>query len=1092
MPPQNVAGWLLLLVWLGTLVLLVRKWRRYNLPLTGNRRWFFLGLVTAQILLSISFGVSLPGNGAMLLPAMAFEPGGVVLLLLAALPWYLAAGFLGPLYAGLLAGLHALIFGMYGTHNPFLLVELSLLGLVLGALLHQRYRTLVYRVLRHPLAVTGLSILIFSLVFTLDATFLATGNVVARLDYAITNLPGILLAVGGSLVIAGLACEALTIFKVKGWGISGPLEVSPAEKSLQARFLYTMLPIGLIIMLLLVVGDWIVSGNAARQMLQGRMSSAVGNAVESVPFFLEAGQDLVQQIADDPRLLTATSAELTDVLRENLRRVPFFSELYLLDADRQLVAAFPEDNYAVANAPLEEQMGVDLALNGVRIQSYAIPPRSGMHAARVSFLAHVMDPSGLVRGVLIGRIDLETNPFTQPILASLDSLTDIDGEGYLLDERGRILYHPAPQMIMSDYPGTAGPEQPFSDQTAPDGTRSLVYYSQAVGRPWSAAVWVPARQSQQLSVEFAAPLLVMILVLSFVTLIIAQIGIRSVTNSLRVLAVEADRIAQGQLDHPLAVEGHDEIGQLRRSFEQMRGSLKARLDELNQLLTVSLGVSSSLDLEESLLPVLNAAVVNNAASAHIVLDPLAFADLSQVPGLVPEHLEVGSDGQSFSVLNPQVLELARQQDRIILTNPARVRVLRFENVYQRPQAMAVFALRHENLYYGVFWLAFDEPHIFTEEETRYYITLASQASLATANANLFLNAEVGRQRLAAILESTPDLVLVTDSQNRLMLANPAARKAFGEEVSLERGQEVKKVIPNERLQVLLENNAADRQSAEVTLPDGRTYLAVASSTMMNGQRSGRVCVMRDITQFKELDALKSEFVSNVSHDLRSPLTLIHGYATMLQMVGELNEQQAGYASKIVSSIEGMSRMVNNLLDLSRIEAGVGLRLEMIPIRDVVEEAIATLQHQAAQKQINLQLAFPENVEPVVEADQALMLQAIQNLVENAIKFTDSGRKVVVGVELQADRVRLFVKDNGIGIAPVDQARLFEKFFRVSRRGAVQPRGTGLGLAIVKSIAERHHGKVAVESQLGKGSTFHFIIPLRQPEQKTSEISQETL
>src|SRR3990170_8289847 len=100
---------------------------------------------------------------------------------------------------------------------------------------------------------------------------------------------------------------------------------------------------------------------------------------------------------------------------------------------------------------------------------------------------------------------------------------------------------------------------------------------------------------------------------------------------------------------------------------------------------------------------------------------------------------------------------------------------------------------------------------------------------------------------------------------------------------------------------------------------------------------GRVCVLRDITQFKELDALKSDFVSTVSHDLRSPLTLIRGYATMLQMVGDLNEQQSGYVRKILDGVESMSRLVNNLLDLGRIEAGVGLQLEIQPVQEVIEQ-----------------------------------------------------------------------------------------------------------------------------------------------------------
>lgn len=1083
-PPQSLLGWIIWFLWVPALVLLLRRWRRFNSPLSQGKRWIFLLLLVAEILFSFMAGFWMPQMGALPLPGLPITPPVPVLMIFAAVPWFLAAGMLGPLYAAILGLISGAIMGVYSTHNPFLMLELALLGTLLGASLRQRYRTPLYRMLRHPLIAMIVLLLVYSLIFTINATALASGTLVARLDYAISNLSPMLLAVGGMMLAGGVVSEILMFFKIAGWGSTAPLEPSPAERSLQARFFYAMLPISLVVVILLIVSDWFVAGQAARQMLEDRMSSAVGSSIQGIPFFLEAGQDLILQISADPRLYTSPGSDVQDALRENLRRVPFFRQLYYLDLDKDLVAGFPAGEYEADLAPLEEQTGIDLAINGVRIQYYTIPPDEGMNAAQVSFLANVLDSSQQIQGVIIGRVDMESNPFTQQIITGLESLADIEGLGYLLDEQGRILYHSLPGMVMADYPGQADPDDPFTDQTASNGTRSLVYYEQAIGRPWAAAMWVPARQSQQLSLEFAAPLLVMIVLLAGITLVMARYAILGVTNSLEVLAEESNRIAQGQLDHALAVDGQDEIGRLRRSFELMRRSLKARLDELRQLLNVSQGVATSLDLEESMMPVLEAAVASGLAAATIVFDPRAFAELSQTPGAVPKRLALGPAADRFMSIDDQVLELANEQEQILLTNPARVRVLRFESEQGRPQAMAVFAMRHENRYYGVLWLAYDRLHAFTDEETRYFTTLASQAALAAANANLFLSAELGRQRLAAILESTPDPVLVTDSQNRLLLANPAARKAVGREVSLDAGRDVKSLLPIVRLAELLQNDAPDRQSAEITLPDGRTYLAIASSTMMNGQRGGRVCVMRDITQFKELDALKSEFVSTVSHDLRSPLTLIHGYATMLQMVGELNDQQANYASKIVSGIENMSRLVTNLLDLGRIEAGVGLKLELVPVRDVTEHAASALQHQATQRQVAVIVEFPENLEPIVEADAALLQQALQNLVENAIKYTEGGGRVEIGFEVQGENVILYVKDSGIGIAPVDQSRLFEKFYRVARRGAMQAKGTGLGLAIVKSIAERHGGRVWVESQLGKGSIFYFSIPLRQQLKKS--------
>jgi PAS domain S-box-containing protein len=463
----------------------------------------------------------------------------------------------------------------------------------------------------------------------------------------------------------------------------------------------------------------------------------------------------------------------------------------------------------------------------------------------------------------------------------------------------------------------------------------------------------------------------------------------------------------------------------------------------------------------------------------VVLTPSVIPELDGTTSN-PISYGMGPENAAYSSLDEQVLALTRQQERLVQPNTNRPRLLNFAPGITRPESLLAVALRHENLYYGTLWAAYDKPHVFSEEEVRFVVTLASQAALAAANTRLFLNAEVGRQRLAAILASSPDPVLVTDQRERLLLANPAAWQALETGISDAEGQPIEKIISQSELLDLLRSTNAEKQTREVTLPDGRVYLATATTVLAESQRVGRVCVMRDVTHFKELDALKSEFVATVSHDLRSPLTLMRGYATMLEMVGQLNEQQVGYVRKIIDGVESMARLVNNLLDLGRIDAGVGLQLEMIPVQDVIERVVNSLQLQAAQKHITLSYEIPQQTIPLIEADQALLQQALHNLVENAIKYTRPDGKVHVSTRVEPSGLVFEVTDNGIGVSPMDLPRLFEKFYRGAQQAAREQRGTGLGLAIVKSIAERHGGEVHAESQLGKGSTFTLSIPLHQP------------
>jgi len=175
----------------------------------------------------------------------------------------------------------------------------------------------------------------------------------------------------------------------------------------------------------------------------------------------------------------------------------------------------------------------------------------------------------------------------------------------------------------------------------------------------------------------------------------------------------------------------------------------------------------------------------------------------------------------------------------------------------------------------------------------------------------------------------------------------------------------------------------------------------------------------------------------------------------------------------------MAKLVNNLLDLGRIDFGVGLQVESSPVLDILERVTGSLQMQAKEKQISLGVEIPKDMPHAIQADQALLHQALYNLVENALKYTPEGGEVTVHLQTSPSALTFAVQDSGIGIPKSDMPRLFEKFYRGTNREALAQRGTGLGLAIVKSIAERHGGKVWVESELGTGSVFHLQIPLAQ-------------
>ncbi len=1080
LPAPSPIGWVVWTLFLGLTVFALYRWRTFQPPLKGREWGIFFALFLLVPITNLLAGFRLPSGSALSLPGVPLEPLPPAMMPFSALPWMLAAGPLGPLGAAALGAFAGLLRGAWDTHNLFSLLDLSLLAALFAVNVRQRYRTFTYRLVRQPLVSALLLVPLHTIIYVLGTYLTLTGLPAVRLDYALSNAGVAALSFSGEALFAGLVVQILAAAFPSAWGRQLPLQPSPTEKSLEARFLFGTGTFISLLLLTLLIGDWLVAGEAARRMIEERLASVAETASQSVPFFLETGQNLAGQLATDPRLLTSTDPELSSVLAQQMRASPYFDQFIVLDVNSKAVlGGYPLESLPTFSLYPAEEAGLSLTKSNVLIQFYTIPPaKPGEGAARVSFIAGVVDGSGQVQRALIGRTDLGTNPLTQPLITSLQSMNESEGAGMLMDEAGNILYHSNLGLVMSaPYAGPHDPATPFATDTAPDGTREYVYYQPVEGRAWAVALTIPAWQAQGLALRIATPLSLMIFLLAFIALVSLRIGLRVVTGSLHNLAVEANRIAQGKLDHPLQVEGVDEVGQLRRAFEQMRASLQARLEELNRLLVVSHGVASSLEMRDAVKPVLEAALGMGASAVRVVLSP---AILPKTSIELPSRFSLGPAGDKYAHLDNQILQQAQQQDRIVLSNLSRTRTLDLDPNLPQPASLLAVALRHENRFYGAMWAAYDQPRNFSESDARFVTTLAGQAALAAANAHLFLNVEASRRQLEAILNSTPDPVLVIDPQNRLLLANPAAGKVVGVEVGKGEGQPIEKQIKQKALLDLLQGAPGEKQSAEIVLPAGRTFLATASSVMAEGRPVGRVCILRDVTQFKELDSMKSEFVATVSHDLRSPLTLMRGYATMLEMVGELNDQQQGYVRKIISGVENMSRLVNNLLDLGRIEIGVGLQVENVPVHDIIERVVGALQLQANQKSIALTVDAAKDLPAMIEADQALLHQAVYNLVENAIKYTPNGGRVAVRVRATKKDLVFEIQDNGIGITPSDLPRLFEKFYRGRQREARSQHGSGLGLAIVRSIAERHGGKVWVESELGKGSTFFLQAPLSQP------------
>jgi len=331
------------------------------------------------------------------------------------------------------------------------------------------------------------------------------------------------------------------------------------------------------------------------------------------------------------------------------------------------------------------------------------------------------------------------------------------------------------------------------------------------------------------------------------------------------------------------------------------------------------------------------------------------------------------------------------------------------------------------------------------------------------------------QRFDTILEQIEDGVIILDDKHNILSINAAARRTFGlwQEDHVN-GKPVTGILPHPDLKALLQKGANNPvPHHEIAFDDGR---------VLNAQYTpipsvGIAITMQDITYLKQVDRLKNEFVNTVSHDLRSPLTAILGYVDLLERVGPINDQQREFIRRVQVSVENITSLVNDLLELGRIEAGFDSQNETVPLEGILRYSIETFSGQISEKRLDMHLELPTEI-PSIHGNPIRLRQMLDNLLGNAIKYTPEGGAITVEMEVQGEQLILRISDNGPGVPPADQPHIFEKFYRASNvpKGVG---GSGLGLAIVKSIVDSHQGRIWVESLLGKGSTFTVVLPLFQ-------------
>lgn len=343
--------------------------------------------------------------------------------------------------------------------------------------------------------------------------------------------------------------------------------------------------------------------------------------------------------------------------------------------------------------------------------------------------------------------------------------------------------------------------------------------------------------------------------------------------------------------------------------------------------------------------------------------------------------------------------------------------------------------------------------------------------------------------LGAVFASAPDGIMTVDEAGRIRLTNTRAETLFGYEPGELIGRSVDDLLPEPLRDVHRAKREAYAAHPSVgptdagpnamgRRKDGSEFpVAISLSPLPSDDGPLVIAIVRDVTRERELDRLKDEFVATVSHELRTPLTSIVGFVDLLLAgdAGPLPDMARRYLEIVVSNGERLTAIINDLLDVARLEAGqIHLDREPLDLATAAENVAEGFGPQIAAKGQTLRLDLPRDL-PRAWADPERIAQVLANLISNAHKYTPQGGSIGVVLRQEGDNLRLSVSDTGVGLSPDERAHLFTKFYRVDKVRSRQAGGTGLGLSITRALVELHGGTIEVESEAGSGSTFSFTL-----------------
>ncbi len=506
-------------------------------------------------------------------------------------------------------------------------------------------------------------------------------------------------------------------------------------------------------------------------------------------------------------------------------------------------------------------------------------------------------------------------------------------------------------------------------------------------------------------------------------------------------------------------------------FESRRATqqLQARVNDLETLTDLARMVTSSLDVDVVLRMIVESAVELTGAEEGSLL--LIDENTGELYMRASRNFNEDFVSTFRLPVNDSLIGSVVQNGKVVIfddNTPQKIKTsylvhsLVYIPLKLKEQIIGVLGVDNRN-----------KRMVFSQRDIGLLTTMAEYAVIAIENSRIFSEMVVERTKLETIINQIEDGVLVLDNDFRILIINEIAKtilRVSGEQLV---GSPIQ-IYPldTELLEIIKNFETYLGKSAEIEADDDRVFSAHLSKIT----NIGYAITLHDITYLKKLDRIKSDFVSTVSHDLRSPLTAILGYVDLVERAGPVQDLQKSFLDRIQFSVHNITNLVDDLLNLGRIEAGFDTRKELLDLSEFTHQAIDELNPKFLESNIRLQINVQDS-SGLIYASPIQMRQLLNNLLTNAIKYSNPDTTISVILKENENQLILQIADQGFGIPAVDLPYIFDKFYRSGNVIGTEIPGSGLGLAIVKSIVENHHGRIWVDSTVGQGSTFTIVFPI---------------